>query len=180
MNLFAITIRTMTGTLENFRPPISNEELSRYGLDGFALDYLNGPEPVLAMLCYEGPKLQSNAVALRDTTNEQYEMLQNSPIQTWVTRKSVYRIVRRREYGPGAVSGSVRDTPSAVVWTDQPVDLRAKRELQENIAGWEEEAQAIRKKLEVMQVQLAELKKAKAAVDAAKVRASCICGLEAY
>ena len=171
MKLFAITIRTMTGTLGNFRPPIGNEELSRYGVDGWALDYVNGPEPVLAMLCYEGPKLQSNAVALRDITNEQYEMLQNSPVQTWVTRKSVYRITRRREYGPGAVSGSVRDTPSAAVWTDQPVDLTAKRELQENIAGWEDEVQAIRAKIEELRVQLAQLKSDRDAVDAAEVRA---------
>ena len=175
MKLFAITIRTMTGTLGNFRPPMSNDQLSRYGLDGWALGYLNGPEPVLAMLCYEGPKLQSNAVALQDTTNEQYEMLQNSSIQTWVTRKSVYRITRRREYGPGAVSGSVRDTPSAAVWTDQPVDLTAKRELQENIAGWEEEVLAIREQIQKLRVQLTQLKIDKEAVDAAEVRVSCAC-----
>ena len=148
MRLSQINIRTMTGGLSNFRPPISDEETQRYGFDGWALDFINGPEPVLAMLCAEGPRLHQTAVSLRDTTSQQYDMLQDSPVASWITSKSHYKISRRREYGPGATSTQVRDVRPARIWTDQPVDLTAKRELQENIEGWTEEIDAIQGQIE--------------------------------
>ena len=148
MRLSQINIRTMTGGLSNFRPPISDEERRRYGFDGWALDFMNGPEPVLAMLCAEGPRLHQTAVALRDTTAQQYDILQSSPVASWITSKSYYRISRRREYGPGATSTQVRDVRPARIWTDQPVDSSLKRELQENIQGWTEEVGAIHNQIE--------------------------------
>lgn len=138
MRLSEINIRTMFNGLDPFRPPVSAEEMKRVGFEGWALDYLNGPEPVLAMLCGD-LHIHEAGIALRDTTPQQFQLLQNSPIQSWVTSKSTYRITRRREYGPGATSTLVKDVRRAVVWTDQPVDLTAKRELQENIQGWTEE-----------------------------------------
>ena len=82
-------------------------------------------------------------VALRATAPQQVGYLQNSPIQSWVTSKSTYRITRRREYGPNAMSTLVKNIRKAIVWTDQPVDLTAKRELQENIQGWTEEVASL-------------------------------------
>lgn len=138
MRLSEVNIATILPGLDPFRPPVSAEQMKRFGFEGWALDYLNGPEPVLAMLCAE-VHVHEAGVALRDTTPQQFELLQNSPIQSWVTSKSTYRITRRREFGPDAKSTLVRDIRRANVWTDQPVDLTAKRELQENIQGWTEE-----------------------------------------
>lgn len=153
MGLLQITIRTMTGNLGNFNAPVSKEELCRYGLDGWVLDYITGPEPVLAMLCSEGPRLHQTAVALNNITSEQYDVLANSPISTWVTSKSVYRVSRRREYGPSAVSTSVRDVKPARMWTSQPVDMGVKRELQRNIAEWNEELLGFRARFEELDAQ---------------------------
>lgn len=138
MGLSDVNIVTILPGLDPFRPPVSAEQMKRFGFEGWALDYLNGPEPVLAMLCAE-VHVHEAGVALRDTTPQQFELLQNSPIQSWVTSKSTYRITRRREFGPDAKSTLVRDIRRANVWTDRPVDLTAKRELQENIQGWTEE-----------------------------------------
>ena len=138
MHLSEVNIRTVLHGLDPFRPPVSAEEIKRFGLEGWALDYLNGPESVLAMLCAE-VHIHEAGITLRDTTPQQFQLLQNSSIQSWVTSKSTYRITRRREYGPGAISTLVKDTRRACVWTDQPVDMTAKRELQENIQGWTEE-----------------------------------------
>jgi len=171
MRLSEINIRTMTGGLDNFRPPVSQHELARYGLEGWALDYVEGPEPVLAMLCADGPRLQQTAVALQDTTPQQYEMLQNSPIACWVSRKHIYKINRRREYGPGATSTTVRDVRKARWWTEQPVDMNAKRALQENIAGWKEEVDALKAEFAGMRAQIAELKPRKLNADKEKVNA---------
>lgn len=138
LHLSEINIKVMNGRLDSFTPPISPDELKRYGFHGWALDYISGPEPVLAMLSYE-LRLHRTAVMLQDTTAQQFERLQNSPIDSWLTSKSSYNIIRRREYGPGATSTRVKEVRRASVWTDQPVDLSVKRELQDNIQGWKEE-----------------------------------------
>ncbi|KAK4695470.1 structural maintenance of chromosomes protein 5, partial [Lecanoromycetidae sp. Uapishka_2] len=143
MRLSEIHIRTIQAGLDHFPPPPVGEELmQRYGFEGWALEYLNGPEVVLAMICAE-IGLHKTGVAMRDTSSQQYDMLQSSEIAAWVTIKSSYRITRRREYGANATSTQVRGLRNAVMWTDQPVDTAAKRELQENIEGWGEEVAAI-------------------------------------
>lgn len=138
MGLSEVNIKVMSSGMEAFPPPVGADELKHYGFQGWAIDYLRGPEPVLAMICYD-LRLHRTAVAVKDTTTQQYDQLQNSPIDSWLTSKSSYNIVRRREYGPDATSTRVREVRRATVWTDQPVDLAAKRELQENIQGWGEE-----------------------------------------
>lgn len=140
-NLSEVNIRHVTAELASFRPPIGEDDMKRYGFDGWALDYLNGPEPVLAMLCGE-MALHGCAISIRDTTAQQFDMITNSGLSSWVTGRSIYRISRRREYGPSATSTQVRDLKRAHIWTDQPVNTTAKRELQENINGWREEVTA--------------------------------------
>ena len=158
MGLSQITIRTMTGGLENFPPPVDKETCEQFGFDGWALDYITGPEPVLAMLCADGPHLNQTGVALKDTSDEQYRLLENSVVQSWIAGKSIYRITRRKEYGAGAVSTQVRDVKKAQIWTDQPVDMSVKRELQDNIRGWEEEVRNISGMLGNKNAQVAQLR----------------------
>ena len=131
-------IKTLKAGLDQFPPPGSSDWMKRLGFEHWALDLLSGPEPVMAMLCAE-MHIHATGIATRDTNSQQYDMLQNSPIAAWATGKSVYKISRRREYGPGASSTQVRAVRKASIWTEQPVDITAKRELQENIAGWAEE-----------------------------------------
>ena len=150
MHLTEINIRTIFDGLDPFRPPVSAEQMKRFGFEGWALDYLSGPEPVLAMLCAE-VHIHEAGIGLRDTSPQQHELLENSPIQSWATSISTYRITRRREYGPGAVSTQVRPVKRASVWTDQPVDLTAKRELQDNIRGWTEEVASLQAESEADQ-----------------------------
>ena len=143
MRLTEVNIKTMHEGLDPFRPPVSAEQMKQYGFEGWALDYIDGPEIVLGMLCAE-LHIHEAGVAMRDTTPQQFGFLQNSPIQSWVTSKSTYRINRRREYGPSATSTLVKNIRRANIWTDQPVDLTAKRELQENIQGWTEEVASLK------------------------------------
>ena len=138
LNLSDVNIKTVPFGLDQFQAPMDEENMRRYGFEGWALDYINGPKPVLAMLCAD-IRLQETGISMRDTTPQQFEMLQDSVITSWVTRKSSYRLVRRREYGPGARSTQVRNVRPAYVWTDQPVDLTAKRELQETMKELGEE-----------------------------------------
>ncbi len=157
MKLAEINIRTVLGGLDQFRPPVSEEDMRRYGFEGWALDFVTGPEPVLAMLCGEC-RLHQTGVALRDITEQQYDVLAQSPISSWVTGQNTYQITRRREYGAGAASTRVRDVRKARIWTNQPVDLRAKSNLQENIEGWGEEVSAFQRQTQEAKEKVAQLR----------------------
>ncbi|KAL8740083.1 MAG: hypothetical protein Q9190_007177, partial [Brigantiaea leucoxantha] len=91
LRLSEINMQHMPGTLENFVAPIPKEDLSRFGLLGWALDCISGPEPVMAMLCANA-RLHQTGISVRDTTPEQYELLLKSPIESWATSRSTYKI----------------------------------------------------------------------------------------
>ncbi|KAI9768913.1 MAG: Structural maintenance of chromosomes protein 5 [Geoglossum simile] len=169
MKLAEINIRTNTKSLHEFRPPVSEEEMRRYGFEGWALDYLSGPEPVLAMLCYD-VALNRTGVVLRDITDRQYEILEASPITSWVTSKNSYTITRRREYGPGAASTRVREVKRGKFWTSQPVDMRAKAELQDNIAGWTEEILEFTRRIDAANREIEEYRANYRKVEQQKIR----------
>ena len=144
LHLSEVNIRTELRSLDEFRPPVARDELTRLGAQGWVIDFINGPEPVLAMLCAE-LRLHQVAVFRNDISDAQYEQLRPSAIENWATSKSTYKIIRRREYGDAATQTSVKDVRRATFWTEQPVDLTAKRELQENIDGWTYEVDELRK-----------------------------------
>ena len=146
-------IKTMKAGLDDFPPPVSSDSMKRLGFEHWALDLLSGPEPVMAMLCFDC-HIHATGIARRDITRQQYDMLHNSPIAAWATGTSVYKISRRREYGPGASSTQVRDVRKAGIWTEQPVDSTAKRELQRNIAGWAEEVKAYSAEINEAQIKI--------------------------
>ncbi|KAI9670897.1 MAG: Structural maintenance of chromosomes protein 5 [Caeruleum heppii] len=158
MKLAEITIRTTFGGLDTYRAPVDEEQMRRYGFDGWAMDYLNGPEPVLAMLCGEC-RLNQTGVALRDISDAQYDALTTSPISSWVTGRSSFQITRRREYGPQATSTRVRDIRKADIWISQPADMGAKRDLQHNIQGWTEEIKSFELQVQEAKEQLVEIRR---------------------
>ena len=157
LKLSNVNTRPMTGRLDEFRPPVPMKELQRYGLEGWAIDCIDGPEPVLAMLAYE-LKLHATAISLRDSTPREYDEIQKSAIDNWVTNKNMYRIVRRREYGPSATTATVRNIRKAQKWTDQPVDMSAKHKLQEDIQGWTEETASLEQQNRELQIELAAIR----------------------
>jgi hypothetical protein len=140
MGLAEISIRTSSAPLADFRAPVSDAERQRLGFDGWAIDFLQGPEPVLAMLCAER-WLHQTGVTLRDLSEQQFEVLRNSPVSSWASARHTYQITRRREYGPDATSTRVRDIRRGQVWTAQPVDMGLQSELRANISTWAREMQ---------------------------------------
>ena len=140
LHLNEINIRTMTNGLDAFRPPVDQHELIRLGAKGWALDLISGPEPVLAMLCAE-LRLEKIAVFNRDINDTEFERVKSSAVDSWVTTRSTYKVVRRREYGDAATQTQVKEVRKATVWTEQPVDLSAKHEIQEQIEGWQYEVE---------------------------------------
>lgn len=127
----SVTIRSCFTPYSAFQPPLPREELTRLGFDGYVSDYLDGPEPVLAMLCAE-KRLHASAVALRDISDAQFEQIQRvERLTQFAAGRQLYRIMRRKEYGPGAVSTRVTQFAKGRFWADQPVDAAEKAELQQ-------------------------------------------------
>jgi hypothetical protein len=126
MGLHQISIRTVPRELAYYRNPLNREELKGLGFEGWALDYVQGPGPVLAMLC-DSAQLHRAAYAPTQLTEEQHKAVEQSPISTWIAGRYKYKIARRREYGQ--TSTRVTELTKARFFTDQPVDTEKKREL---------------------------------------------------
>lgn len=151
----SVTIRTCGSQIHDFRPPVSTAEARKLGLDGFAIDFIEGPEPVLAMLCAE-KQLHGSGVALRDITSEQYDQLYSGQhrISQWATGQTHFKIIRRREYGPNAITTNTRKIQPGKFWTDQPVDNAEKVEVQNQIAEKTEQRKAFENELQVVRSRL--------------------------
>jgi len=140
----AVSIRTCGSDYSSFKPAIPKERLRELGLDSYAIDYVEGPEPVLAMLCAE-KKLHVAGVALQDISNAQYEQLMAvERIPSWATGQRVYRVARRREYGPSATSTATKTIMPGRFWTDQPVDEAERAEIQRQVEDIETELDVIK------------------------------------
>ncbi|KAJ4402804.1 Structural maintenance of chromosomes protein 5 [Neurospora sp. IMI 360204] len=128
------TIRCCTADVNSFRRPTSQAELNALGLDGFIIDFIEGPDPVLAMFCAE-KQLHRTAIALADISEEQYDKITlDGRIRFFAAGRQSYHITRRVEYGSGAVSTRVQQVRPGKFWTDKPVDDSVKRELQRQVA----------------------------------------------
>lgn len=138
-------------------PQVSPSDMRRLGFDGWASDLIDGPQPVISMLC-SSTKLHQTAVALEDVSEGQHHMItQNEQIGSWITGQYSFRVARRREYGPGAVSTSTRRVFPARYWTDQPVDSTVKRELEQKIQQLAAELQELKDEIEPVRESLQSL-----------------------
>lgn len=169
MKLADINIKTMSKLFADARrQSVSKEQMEEFGLDGWAIDFIDGPDTVLAWMATE-MKLDITAVALQDVSEAQYNMITKSKISSWVSGKQSYRTTRRLEYGPEATSTMAKNVRSARYWTEQPVDFAAKRDLQEKIDGWKDEFNAMREEVVPLRQRLNSLKEERTIVNASLV-----------
>ena len=125
--------------LRDWPSPLNGDQMRNVNLEGWALDFLEGPEDVLAMLCEE-VKLHSTGIITREISDEQFRELENSGLSNWLTPKSSYRVTRRAEYGPQAKSTRVVPVPdNARQWSSQGVDVSMEMEMKQRIAQLQDE-----------------------------------------
>ncbi|KAK0257782.1 Structural maintenance of chromosomes protein 5 [Friedmanniomyces endolithicus] len=121
LKLDGINLRQSSQPLAAFKPPTSPEHINSLGLDGWILDLIEGPEPVLAMLC-DNRSIHATAFATRTLDSAAMDALKaaNSPVTSWVTPEGMCRITRRREYGDKATSVQNTSLKPAKFFTDAP------------------------------------------------------------
>jgi structural maintenance of chromosomes protein 5 len=160
--LHQVSIRTIPQPLAFYRPPINQQELSNLGFEGYILDYIQGPDAVLAMLC-DNAQLHRTAFSRNTISNDQYQAIQRSSIASWIAGGQKYRISRRREYGQS--STSVNSLYPARFFTNQPVDAENKRQLDNALRELERDLETMKQEHGALK---AEQQKAKADYDDAK------------
>ena len=129
-----LPVRSCANPLSSFKPPADGKEAAALGLDGFAIDFLEGPSPVLAMLCTE-KRLHQSGVSLSDQDDAQYDALVNyGKIGQWAAGKQSFTVRRRREYGPQAMTTITKSIQPGFFWTSQPVDTQEKAELNRQLS----------------------------------------------
>jgi structural maintenance of chromosomes protein 5 len=132
-------IRLVNRDLDHFQPPLTKDQLRECDLDDWAVNILEGPRPVLAMLC-DNCQIQRTAITLRSHNPQQYEKIRDSPISSWVASGELNQVVRRREYGPSAVSTGVTPLKPARFWNSgDGVDAGAERDLKRKISELQSE-----------------------------------------
>lgn len=156
MKLSDISIKTSSVPLDRFQPSLSDGEIRQFGFDGWAKDYLNGPDPVVAVLCSEN-RLHQTPIGLRDINDDEYNRIAEGTITSWVSGKHSYQISRRREYGPSATSTRTRQVRRAQAWTTQPIEASTKHELQQRIQILRDELREFDEKAEAGRARLDQL-----------------------
>jgi structural maintenance of chromosomes protein 5 len=144
MKLHDFSVRVCSNdSLDRFRPPMPVERIQELGLDGWAIDHLEGPPAVIAMLCNEF-SIHQNAIGLRDISEAQYQGLAKVGMQSFVAGGTSYRLINRAEYGEAGKSTSTRATRPPQIWTDQPVDGGLKAEIHRQINEKKQENSELR------------------------------------
>lgn len=150
----SVVVRTCSHPLESFRSPLQPSEIAALGLDGFAVDYLEGPSPVLAMLCAE-KRLHQSGVSLRDHNDAEYDQLvNNGRISQWAAGKQSYTVRRRKEYGPQAMTTITKNIQPGRFWTSQPVDVQEKEDLNRQLEEKTTEKDVLRGEYRELQAKL--------------------------
>lgn len=175
MGLADVALRNIAGEglADKGPPPTSQENLRRLGFDGWAIDFIEGPEPVLAMLC-DNARINSTAISLKEFTDEQHTRItQDGALSNWVAGKFSYKIIRRREYGAGATSTNTDTVRPAQHWAEQPVDPAAKREIEAKISVLAREFVALREEVDPVRKEKQRLRDEQTAFKAAAVSSIC-------
>lgn len=160
MRLTSVTLRSVSQSLDQIKQQnksLTRDRLGQYGLDGCALDFVDGPEPVLAMLC-NSKRLTNAGVSLQDITEGQYNLLVDSDCSSWVSGRSFNKVVKRSEYGAGATSTTTNTIQEPVFWTNAPVDTSARREIEAKITDLQGQLQELAKQAEPMKASINTIK----------------------
>lgn len=135
LRLTDVNIRSVNNPLDFFKPNCPIERLQSFGLDSYILQLVEGPEPVLAMLC-DNRNIHQTAFSSRNIPADRVDALKssNSPISSWVTPTDSYTVARRREYGDKASSTRVQTLRPAKIFLDAPAAHQEDAELARRIA----------------------------------------------
>ncbi|KAH7316428.1 structural maintenance of chromosomes 5 smc5 [Stachybotrys elegans] len=160
----SVVVRTCSRPLSAFQPPVRPDEAASLGLDGFALDYLEGPSPVLAMLCAE-KRLHQSGVSLNEHSDDAYDRLvKHGAVSQWAAGRHSYIVRRRKEYGPQAMTTVTKNIQKGRFWTSQPVDTQEKEEQMRRFAELRDDKEVLKTEFRQLEAKYSEIDERKSHV----------------
>ncbi|KAF2462973.1 P-loop containing nucleoside triphosphate hydrolase protein [Lindgomyces ingoldianus] len=147
LGLHNVSIRQVPQPLSFYRSSLNQEELTRLGFRDWMINLVQGPDPVLAMLC-ESARFQRTAFTPHPLTDEQFNAASNSQVSFWIAGTQRYAIARRREYGASSIK--VTGLRRSQNFTDQPVDAEEKRRLDDAIREIRIELQELKSQFDIL------------------------------
>ena len=117
--------------------------MSELGFGGVALDYIEGPDPVLNMLCHDC-HVHSTPMSSREFSPLENQRCEQVRLGTWIAGKSVFQHSSRY----GASTTKVVPINPARVYKVQPVDVNLKRQKERRIAELNAELEELQNDLE--------------------------------
>jgi AAA15 family ATPase/GTPase len=165
--LHDVHLRTSPKPLSSYQQPVAKADLTRYGFEGYMLEYLRGPEEVLAMLC-DNNKLHQIAYAATPISDEQHVAVMDSPIRSWVSGSNTFRVVTRYAQS----STSVTRLRPAMYFVDQPANTEELRELHAKQTEIVRESEELREENDRLKDDIKTLKEEIAAFKEEKVQSA--------
>lgn len=160
LGLAQFTIRCVTETWEQFiqraPPRMTREQLRQVGLDGYATDFIDAPEPVMVMMC-EQMKLHTAGITLRELSHSQFDAIAQSSLNNWVAGDYVYTKTGRAEFGPSAVSTRADRLKPAQVFSAEAVDSTPRQAMETEIKGLKQNMLALRERNDEYRKQLEQI-----------------------
>ncbi|CCX07769.1 Similar to Structural maintenance of chromosomes protein 5; acc. no. O13710 [Pyronema omphalodes CBS 100304] len=136
LSLGNITIKDFSGSraphVRDHRPQVTKEQLSQLGFEGYALDYLDGPEPVLNMLCHDA-RIHNTPLSPREFSEQENKRCEQMQLAAWFAGNTMYQF--RSRYG--ASTTLVSTIRQGNVYKMQQVDPTRKREIKQRISELE-------------------------------------------
>lgn len=153
--LHDIHLRTSPKPLVYYKPPIAPNNLSALGFDGYILDYIQGPDLVLAMLC-DNTRLHQIAFASKAINDEQHATATNSGIRKYVSGRDIFSITVRQEYN--ATSTSVTQLRKPQWFVEQPANSEDKQRLDELIKAISRDAMEVQDNNKICNQEMSDIK----------------------
>ncbi|KAJ2233259.1 Structural maintenance of chromosomes protein 5 [Coemansia sp. RSA 1722] len=121
-----VDVVSLRRTMEDFRSPLPKNRLDALGFDGYALDFIDAPRPVLAALC-DRDHVHETPVALGSVDNQAIE--EEHLFKEYVADGTKYSITRGRYGSRASTVTTMRTRPHARLLSAGETDeSRAARE----------------------------------------------------
>jgi chromosome segregation ATPase len=176
LGLASVTIKEFSGTraprVENHVRPYTTEQLAELGFEGVALDFIEGPGPVLNMLCHDA-SVHASPVSAKPFTPEQNQACEAVGLHTWIHGNTIMSV--RRRYGSTVTQ--VSTFGQAKIYRTQQADPNRKSEIRRRISELTDNGNKIQAELveikeehDALGVELSALRAKEAALDKEKNR----------
>ncbi|KAF3942401.1 hypothetical protein ABW19_dt0209404 [Dactylella cylindrospora] len=155
MGMTQVTVKYIEKSLDSFQRAGTQEQVKAWGFDGLALDFIDGPEPVLSMLCNSLGIHKIGISKKRLSPDQQNAIKSQKYMSKWVSNGVLTSIIRRAEYGTETEVNSV--VKPARCFKTPPVDTQGINNDKQRLAEYEDQLREISETLEENKKQLGEL-----------------------